>query len=225
MAHVSPTPDLKAFSVVQAIYLQDPPLWDIEEWVTNKAAEFYSKPLLSRMPNSAAIFRKKALKAAAVEWKKRWESDKDHYTLHLLPAVYVMEDLIQEWVHSDDFPAKWEREETIGRIRGGLELADTVLTPKQRQALHLESLIGANRAKTAQAMNIGEKCAGSHLSSAWRSLEKYAVDLQVMRWFVTSIGGTFTNKSVVPIEEELKRDAARAKSCAGITETEEKESV
>ncbi|MFF6947771.1 hypothetical protein ACFZAD_03790 [Streptomyces iakyrus] len=219
MAHHSTTPDWKLFSVVQAVYRQGPPLWDIEDWVQRKAMKF-TQSVQSRVPNSAKLFRQHTTKAAYAEREARWVDDEGGYRLHLLPAVDVMAEIIEDLVNGENFPAKWDRRETIAVIKGGLHLADTKLTRRQREAIHLESLIGVDRRTAARAMNVGVKCAGSHLSSGWLELPKHRANPLVMRWFVESIGGTFPTKAVKGVKEEMPKNVHMPVPAGAVEENE-----
>lgn len=221
MAHDSTPLDWKLFSLLRAAYLQGPPLWDVEDWVRCRARRFATSPR-SRLPGSSAQFRDRTLKEAAKERKRRWRDDKGHYTLHLLSAVDIMQGVVEDLVEREGFPHKWDPAMTQKLVLGGLHCADTVLTPREKEAFHLEALIGVDRAEAALAMNIGVKGTGAALSNAWKALKDHTVDLQAMRWFVESgTEGTFSVRNITSIEEEMEEEAKAAQEAAKVREEEE----
>ncbi|MER6433217.1 hypothetical protein ABT272_36665 [Streptomyces sp900105245] len=219
VAHHSTTPDWNLFSIVQAVYRQGPPLWEIEEWVKRKAAEFTQSAHV-RLPGAAKSFYKKTIDAAYTERDARWAADPDEYKLHLLPAVDVMADLIDNLVNSEELPAGWDRDETIALIKGGLHLADTKLTKRQREAFHLESLIGVNRRTAARAMNVGLKCAGAHLSLAWSTLPQHRANVERLGWYVMSIGGNYPTRPVKNSDKEVSQNVQMPVPAGAVEENE-----
>ncbi|MFI9176163.1 hypothetical protein [Streptomyces lincolnensis] len=206
-------PDWQVHVLVRTIYLQGPPLWDIEKSVRQKAEKFMTSPL-SRYTLNPAKFREKTAKEAVKQRERLW-AGKGPFELHLLDLVRLMRGTVEDLIRGDSFPHRWDPVEMEKVIMGGLHCVDTKLTPRQKQAFHLESVIGVAPTDAARAMDVGVKAAQSHLSLGWSVLRENKVDLQAMRWFIESgTEGVFPVRGVQSIEEEIKEEEAAKEMAA-----------
>jgi hypothetical protein len=195
--------------MVPLVYLQGAPVFDVEEWVRREVARF-SRSRLNQVAGRSMPRERSIAKAADAE-RERVLSAGGPFKLYVLRAVDVMQGTAEQLVRVANFPSKWRPRTTMAQIMGGLHLSDTVLTPKQKEAFHLRSLIGVPADLAAEVMHVSVKAANSHLSSAWKEILSWQANPQVMKWFIEAgTDGHFAPRKVESIEDEIRKETEDA---------------
>ncbi|NUK82462.1 hypothetical protein HRW23_34980 [Streptomyces lunaelactis] len=201
--------------LLRRLYLQGPPLWDLATWLKERAEQYTTSPISRfRSFDDWSKFQERILKDAGKHRNRLW-SGEGPFELYLMDLVQLMRGPVEDLVHGPGFPERWDPVEKERNILGGLQLAVTVLTPRQKESFQLESIIGSPREVSARAMNVDAKTAQSHLSSSWKVLRERNADVQALRWFVES--GTeghcpAKTKDVPRIEEVIAAEEEAAQT-------------